>query len=290
MSDPFVFKKMPSFLQRAGDLVRTGHRYWVGGVVELDKLPAFYAKMHARYNLEMSPVQATRARQKGIATARLLFWHPDNYEQALWVLVRSEGELSALAKDAREKWKDAYGKEQERLHLKLGVFEGARVLELVRITKKHHSNPVWTWRYEKASYQDFRQRIIDAIRHKRDDQLKQLIHMLWIVSPGFGGVREQVKKLEKLIRAEWKRSRRPAEAMPPIPQHLGYLRRVKDKGLPYSTLMRKNAREIERMIEMEREALMRDPAESALVADMAQYAEEQQRAIEEAVQAAEAMS
>jgi hypothetical protein len=61
---------------------------------------------------------------------------------------------------------------------------------------------------------------------------------LWC-SPGFSGVREQVKKVKDFIKAEWKRTRKDAESFPEIPEHLGYVRRLPDKGNKLSVILKK---------------------------------------------------
>jgi len=55
-------------------------------------------------------------------------------------------------------------------------------------------------------------------------------------TPGFAGAHAQVKQLEKLIRADWKRVRHSSEEMPEIPKHLGYVQRIADKGKLLSKL------------------------------------------------------
>ena len=90
--------------------------------------------------------------------------------------------------------------------------------------------PRWTWRYTRASYDSLGVNIIEIIRVKKDKKLKEIITQLWR-SPGFSGIREQVKILQKLIITEWKRSRRENEVMPTIPAHLGYVRKLPDKGV-----------------------------------------------------------
>jgi hypothetical protein len=74
-----------------------------------------------------------------------------------------------------------------------------------------------------------RDAIVSAIRHRQDLEIKRLINSEWR-SPGFAGVREQVKKMADLIREEWKRSRGKTEPLPEIPQRIGYVQRLPDKG------------------------------------------------------------
>jgi len=116
-----------------------------------------------------------------------------------------------------------------------GPADRPRGYELVRLTKPQEPRSVWTWSYTREQYAKHRDSIREAIRHRRDDQLLQLIHSLWR-TPGFAGARAQVKQLEKLIRADWKRVRHSSEEMPEIPKHFGYVQRIPDKGKLLSKL------------------------------------------------------
>jgi hypothetical protein len=77
--------------------------------------------------------------------------------------------------------------------------------------------------------------IVRVIRSRHDSRLEQIIYSLHR-SPGFAGIRTQVKKLWDIIRAEWKRTRSKAEVMPEIPKNIGYVRRLPDVGDLWSEL------------------------------------------------------
>lgn len=229
-AEPFIFTKKTAWMQRLGDLVRSGHILYLSGEVPPDRAQALYSKFRSFYpSLAFTHVQATRARKKGESTARMLFYWSGEGRIA-WVLLRTDGKLPPAASEAREKWRDAI---KDRLTAPGGY-------ELVRLTKPQEPKPVWTWRYERAQYAKHRDAIRDAIRRRHDGQLKQLIHSLWR-TPGFAGARQQVRQLEKLIRAEWKRVRHSSEAMPEIPKHLGYVQRLADKGKLLSQLPHSDA-------------------------------------------------
>ncbi|BDB14965.1 hypothetical protein ANFP_22850 [Acidithiobacillus ferrooxidans] len=82
---------------------------------------------------------------------------------------------------------------------------------------------------EKARERVLRDTLMLLIRQKRDAHLEQIIESVWRV-PGFSGIRDQVKKLAKLLHQEWKRSRGQEEAMPAIPERIRYLRRLPSLG------------------------------------------------------------
>ena len=236
-ADPFIFTKRAPFMQRISDLVRTGHHRYVQGTVPIEKAGSLYEKFSRLYDVHLDRLQSSRKRQKGFATGRLLMTPVTNdvadrtYMDLNWVLVVTDGKFALDEYEKRERWLNAL---EDRI-----TFSG---YELVRLTKPQHPKPVWTWRYKKDREQELRESIRSAIRLKRDDELRRLIHLIWR-TPGFGGARDQVKKMGKLIKAEWKRSRKDGEEMPEIPKHIGYVQRVADKGMLASKLHKERVAE-----------------------------------------------
>lgn len=222
-----VITKKSVLMQRLADLVRTGHTKFVQGVLVAEKAAALAAKLDAIYQMTVSQRQQSRRRERGDASARLVMWSPSIEDRAPvhWVLLITAGHLPPEA--SREAWRDALSK-TSRLEI-----DG---YELVRLTKPEEPRPVWTWRYTAAREQAWRESVIQAIRTRRDADLRQHIHNLWR-SPGFAGIRVQVKKIGVLMRSEWRRSRLPNEVMPEIPARIGYVRRLPDVGVPIADLM-----------------------------------------------------
>jgi hypothetical protein len=223
--NPFIFTRKASFMQRIADLVRTGHLLYVQGVIPLEKAGFLAAKFEQRFQVERNKLEASRARKRGEHSARLLFWLPDDSEQVHWILLYCPGSVI----DTTEKWRNALS---DRIHL--------TGYELVRLTKAGADHPCWTFRYTRARYDELREAVVQAIRRKRDDELRQLIYTLWR-SPGFAGIRTQVKKIADVIRGEWRRTRSKSEQMPEIPAHLGYVRRLPDVGAMWSDLVKSKA-------------------------------------------------
>ena len=48
-----------------------------------------------------------------------------------------------------------------------------------------------------------------------------------------------IRDSKKLILAEWKRTRRQQEEMPVIPEHIGYVQRLPDKGVKLSAVIKR---------------------------------------------------
>lgn len=220
--DWFVLTKKTVLMQRLADLVRTGHTMYVEGQIPAEKAPYFAAKLDSLYLVGQNKLQASRHRKAGNASFRLLMLASEGDAQIRWYLLRTDGRMPAEA--SREKWRDAF---DDRIAL--------TGYELVRLTKPGASAPVYTWRYTRERAQDLRDAILHAIRTKRDDELRQLIHSIF-KTPGFAGARDQVKKMVDLVKEEWKRSRGKAEPLPEIPARLGYVRRLPDVGLKLSEL------------------------------------------------------
>lgn len=213
ITTPVFIKKAP-YMQRIADLVRSGHTVYTNGVVEKEKGLNLVKKFSTRYAINIDKMAASRDRKAGLSSCRLLILNlesdPDNLT---WILLINKG--SDFDIEDGEKWKSALS---DRIQL--------TGYELVRLTRAGSKSPRWTWKYTKSMHDYLRNEIIMSIRNKRDDKVEQLIHELWR-TPGFSGARDQVKKFGELIRAEWKRSR-GTEKLPDIPDHLGYVRRIKD--------------------------------------------------------------
>ncbi len=213
-------------MQRISDAVSKGSVRYLQGTIAVVKAGAFASKMTQRFACDLTPVQASRKRKAGYATAKLYFWYPHKGSLDLhWILFITEGELEDTG-GSDEQWRDPT-KKKERVTITNYV--------LVRILTTFDIKPRCSWRYTKASFDDLCDDIVNAIRSKHDEQLKQLIYNLYR-SPSFSGIREQVKKAVKLIEAEWQRTRGSKENMPAIPKFKGYVRRLPDKGVRLASI------------------------------------------------------
>ena len=218
---PFVLTKKTAALQRLGDYVRQGYRWYVSGALPLEKVLSFCQKQDARHGLGWSVVRTREARKAGRAVYRLLLLRQEREPDLTYFwLLRTEGEQSPESQ--RESWRDAT-KKGERL-----TFEG---YELYRDSKPGTDHPVWTWRIPLDAEKELRERVILLIRRKQDGLLQDLLDGVYR-APGFSGVRHQLKKLRQLVCSEWKRSRKDSEPMPVIPDRIGYVRRLPNLGQP----------------------------------------------------------
>lgn len=231
-SDPFIFTYKTPFMQRIADVVRSGHEQYVMGTIPMEKAGFLAHKFETQFKTHFSKVESCRARMRGEASARLLFLHQVGCDHLIWVLLFQPG---SVPDTSGQKWRNA-------LTDKIALTG----YELVRHTRTGSSKPAWTWRYTLKQYDLLRDSIISAIRNKQDERLRQLIHSI-SRSPGFAGVRDQVKKLKDLIKAEWKRRRAKSEPMPTTPHH-GYARRLPDRGCRLSELRLSSGQQAKRSI------------------------------------------
>jgi hypothetical protein len=211
---PFIFTYKTPFMQRIADLVRTGHTQYIMGTISDSKAGLFAQKFEQKFQTGRSNVQACRARKQGEHSARLLFLHQDSTPNLTWILLYCPG---VTPDQSGEAWRNAL---QDKINI--------TGYELVRRTRQKSKAPAWTWRYEETRYFALRDSILTVIRKRHELELTQLIHSL-VRSPGFAGIRDQVKNLVSILQCEWKRCHAKTDTMPDIPKH-GYTRRLKDKG------------------------------------------------------------
>lgn len=229
--DWFVLTKKTAAMQRLADWVRHGYHAYVCGQIPAEKSGYMAAKFDSLYGVGLSRWEQSRKREKGLASFRLLMLHQVDQPNIQWWLLKTQGDVPEEAH--REKWRDPL---TQRIEL--------TGYELVRQTKPGAKAPAWTWRYVKAREQDLRDALLRAIRNHRDDELGQLIQTLWR-TPGFSAAREQVKSMQVLIRAEFKR-RRSGEPLPEFPERLGYVQRLPDMGRTLSELGLRPVRKVAR--------------------------------------------
>jgi len=221
--NPWIFTKKSVFMQRIADRVRNGCTLFLQGQSHLEKVPFLAQKLLDRYPLNLTAMQASRRRKSGGGTYTWVGYYEPEHDLVHWVLLLDPGQVI----DDTDKWLSVT---QERVKI--------TGYELVRLNRTGASAPSWTWRYTRLRMDQIRTAFVSAIRGRRDLDFAQLAHSTWR-SPGFAGVREQVKKLRQLIVSEWKRARSEAEVMPDLPKQIGYVRRLPDVGSVWSEIMKK---------------------------------------------------
>lgn len=247
--DPTLYLYKSVFLQRIADYVRSGHVHWTSGEVTLSKAAALAKKFDRLYGVGRTRHQRAWARQKGEASAVLLFYRrperssdsplpsPDGERpttdeacqtadtaepRLMWMLLVTNGKHLAPRLERLRRAPDPGGR--------VRVDE----LELVALPRVGQSKPAWTWRLTEEAVQGWRATIIDCARRqpwRLAHEMQQLARL-----PGFAGCRAQVKKLMQLARGEHRR-RLPAEPALVCPRQ-PYLARLPDTGVRLSALIR----------------------------------------------------
>jgi hypothetical protein len=221
--NPWIFTKKTVFMQRVADKVRGGYNLYIQGCCGIEKAAFVFQKFADRYAILASKSTQDRRRLSELNRYHWMAYFEPDTQLVHWLLLLSPGKNP----DTTDAWKCPSAQ-----RIKLTGYE------LVRLTRMGSAKPAWSWRYTRERHDELRNALVSAIRSRRDLDLQQLVHSIWR-SPGFSGVREQVKKMRMLITNEWQRSRSTAEVLPDIPRLIGYVRRLPDVGEPWSEIMKK---------------------------------------------------
>lgn len=226
--DPFVYDRKTVFMQRLADFVRLGYRHYTFGEVSLDRAPALVAKFSRLYGVHLHRNQRAKQRADGLASAYLLLWRTYTDTLAFCLLI-TPGPHTART---LEKLEDATQRESR---LTLDDYE------LVLHQRAGAARPSWTWRFSKDGYDGWRLRALQVCRVGNDFEVTQFLDAL-LATPGFAGIREQVKRVKALFRAEWKRRRPDCSPCPLAGARQRYVQRLSDSGTRMSALLRVKAR------------------------------------------------
>lgn len=224
--DPLVLAYQAVAMQRIADYVRSGHTFWTGGEVPLQRAAALVHKFDRLYGIGRTRNQRATDKSHGVAGATLILYYPQTAEGVphtdtiRWVLLVTTGDSVAYTV---EKLQDARERETRLLW---GDYE------LLQIARPGQAKPAWSWRMQQQTYDDWRHRIIETVRSKNAFKIEQLRRELSQL-PGFSGVRVQGKKLVALFNGTWERSFRTKPA--PLPR-LSYVQRLANQGTRLSRL------------------------------------------------------
>jgi hypothetical protein len=226
-SNPWLFTKKTAFMQRIADRVRGSNVQYIQGQLPLSKVAFLVDKLAKRYPLNLLKLTQVRHRKAGLGVYNWLGYFEETTGLVHWLLLYEAGSTI----DGTDEWRNP-----KLDPIKLTGYN------LVRLTRKGTTEPAWSWRYTSKQHDSLRDALVTVIRGRRDLELQKLIHSIYR-SPGFAGVREQVKKMGVLVKDEWKRSRSSAEVMPELPKQIGYVRRLEDVGNVWSEIVKGNKNE-----------------------------------------------
>ncbi|TVT50490.1 MAG: hypothetical protein FHP94_03130 [Denitromonas halophila] len=220
--DPMVFDRKTVFMQRIADQVRRGYRHYTIGEVSIERAKPLAMKFARLYGVHLHRNQKARERAYGQASACVLWWHPHT-DTVVFCLLLTPGPHAARS---LESLRDSHARDTR---LTLDEFE------LVLHSRPECGRPAWTWRLTQEAYEAWRFRTLEVCRFGNPYEVTQFVDFL-NATPGFAGVRGQVKKVKALFRAEWKRRRPNGSTCVTIGTRQRYLQRLSNSGARLSTL------------------------------------------------------
>lgn len=243
--DPPILLRKSAYMQRIADHARGGYTRFTAGTVPVERTAALARKFRDLYLVDMSKHRRYRRKREGLGNAYLLFWigeHGAAGPLHFVLQVTAEGDHPARSlerlRDATKERLEVTGYELVRVPRRPRG-QSARGCAPVNITGPTSGVLSWTWRISSDGYQRARDRVRQAVRAPDDLRLRQVWNSLHR-SPGFGPVRDQVKKLLALVAAEWQRVKRGPLPVPA--RFVRYIDRRPSLALPLSAVIRESRR------------------------------------------------
>lgn len=213
-------------------LVGLGYWYWHSGAVHVDKACGLLDKFCSLYPILASPSTRATNKRKGIANVDLLWARSEsNPDYLVWYLLATKGREHPGEPFFRdpihqlEKMKDAR---------RLPVVWGQHYLLHQRLLadgsdpehkrNKRSARLRWTWSMSRETLAGWRDQVIQAAFHGDRDYQATFSHL--IVSPLFGGIRLDLRQLERWGHEAWKRNHPKREYRCPIPSPLPFMPRI----------------------------------------------------------------
>lgn len=226
MFDPLIQRRKTTVMQRIQQAASRGYSLYISGTIPAVKAQPLADKFAQKYKIDANENQRSYRRRLQKSNTFLFMYPKKDSTDILWWLMATEGTgaihdeerlIKIFDKHNRLTWENDY--------------------ELVVLPKENSKHTV-TWRMTRRCYQDWNTRIRKSIRQKyTDDKVRQSIWSL-ARTPGFSGIRNQVKSLYKLLAAEWNRTRKKSSVMPPLPR-VNYVRGIKSETAPLSLVTRR---------------------------------------------------
>ena len=184
-------------MKKIQELVARGYTRYTAGEVPAHKLDTLCYKFEDRYQITATPPQRWQNKTLGSANTALIPKLTGNTIK-FWLLVSpGQGPVVDL-----ETLQDTTNK---RHRLSFSAYWGTA--ELVRLHRKEQAGNQtrWTWQLTKSCCADYRALIQRAVRHKREEQIRQILFQLRHM-PCFAGMRRQAYELFRFAQAEYKRT------------------------------------------------------------------------------------
>ncbi|MBE0471862.1 MAG: hypothetical protein IBX55_20425 [Methyloprofundus sp.] len=181
-----------SFMQQIQKAASSGYVYYTTGTCPAIKLPGLVKKFEKAYQVNETRQQVYRKKRKGDASAKFFVYaHPTDKTVFFWVLMVTQGQHLAHA--------------LEYLH-DLRARKSRLIYGDYQLIQKPSSlgRPSFTWSLTTDAYHYYASLIRITLRSHHSGAAQDLLKHLSVM-PGFSGVRQQRKDLQKVWQGEAKR-------------------------------------------------------------------------------------
>lgn len=181
-----------SFMQQIQKAATSGYVYYITGTCTAIKLPGLVKKFEKYYQINQTRQQVYRKKQKGDASAKFFIYaHTTDKTAFFWVLMVTQGqhlshEIEKLQNLTERKTRLIYGDYQ--------------------LIQKPSSKgkPSFTWSLTTDAFHYYSSLIRNTLRSHNSGAANDLLKHLSLM-PGFVGIRQQRKDLQKIWQCEAKR-------------------------------------------------------------------------------------
>jgi hypothetical protein len=183
-----------AFLQQIQRLAASGYFFYKSEVIHADKLASATKAFKEKYKVNPTSQQAWRAKLKGKASAHLLIYpNLDEYESQdfVYVLMVSAGEHPAHDNETLLDLR----KRSERLSI-IGY-------ELIQ-KPDPRGKQSFTFRMNNDVYGTLRTQLIQAIRHKNEHELIEVVRKINYIT-SFNGIKQQKRSLRVVLHREYEK-------------------------------------------------------------------------------------
>ena len=173
--------------------VDLGYIYWTSGVVKRAEAKEKLDYFIQHYNILDSKDQRYYKKKSGKSNHQLILFNPffTDSEELSYILLASDGESIFFR---AEKYKNT---------LKKGQRIDFNNYELAQYKNTYRDEVCWSWRLNDRTFNEFKNCIIDAIRHAHHNNLRKLMNELSRLR-GYNLVRQQYLELLKITSHEIK--------------------------------------------------------------------------------------
>ncbi|MDP2101169.1 MAG: hypothetical protein Q8N25_02520 [Methylotenera sp.] len=181
-----LLKYKSTYMQRIAEYAQRGYESYCSGISpDLPGYLRMVAKFIKLYDINQTPMQRYRSKLKGQAGCILVaYCNTEKTKEIHWILLLTKG--THIAKQLE----------------KLNPIDQCKYSDF----QLHCTKSKWTWRLQASIYEGLRFQVVKSARIYNTDpmQLNQVVHLMY-QQPKFSGIREQIKKLRELVKAEFKR-------------------------------------------------------------------------------------